>query len=168
MFYRFALQSQTVWKGTGACFSKVPKSFRALKAIRKTPTCLFCKARLFICNSCKGNKNNCKVSCLETPLFWRYKENYVIRKAPEKFRDFRETGSWFWVIRFREERNLTSNVSTTFYATGYSTRKKYITSLLTWHHSLEKHRWSFEWYNLLSRHRFETYRIQNWNIRVVT
>ena len=26
-----------------------------------------------------------KVSCLETPLFWRYKENYVTRNAPEKF-----------------------------------------------------------------------------------
>ena len=68
----------------GACFSKVPKTFRALKAIRKTPTCLFCKARL---------KNNCEVSCLETPLFRRYKENYVTGKAPEKFRDFRDMGS---------------------------------------------------------------------------
>ena len=27
------------------------------------------------------------------PLFWRYKENYVTWNAPEKFRDFRETGS---------------------------------------------------------------------------
>ena len=33
--------------GQGARFSKVPKSFRARKAIRKTPTCLFCKAGLF-------------------------------------------------------------------------------------------------------------------------
>ena len=34
---------------------------------------------------CKGNKNknknNYKVSCLETPSFWRYKENYVTRKV---------------------------------------------------------------------------------------
>ena len=77
----------------GARFSKVLKPFRALKVIHKTPTRLFCEAGLFIC--CKGNKNvnNCKVSCLETPLFWRYKENYVTRKAPEKLRDFRETGS---------------------------------------------------------------------------
>ena len=36
------------------------------------------------------NKNNCKVSCLETPSFWRYKENSVTRNAPEKFRNFRE------------------------------------------------------------------------------
>ena len=39
------------------------------------------------------SKNKCKVSCLETPLFLRYKENFVTRKAPEKFRDFRETGA---------------------------------------------------------------------------
>ena len=78
----------------GACFSKVPKTFRTRKAIRKTPTRLFCYAGLFI--SFKGNKNlnNCKVSCLETPLLWRYKENYVTQDVPEKFRDFRETGPW--------------------------------------------------------------------------
>ena len=96
----------------GACFSKVPKLFgrisgdiilfisskrwrlEARKAIRKTTTCLFCKAGLLIC--CKGNKNknNCKVSCLETPSFLRYTENYVTRNIPEKFRDFRETGPW--------------------------------------------------------------------------
>ena len=76
----------------GGRFSKVPKTFRARKAIRKTPTCLSCNAGIFIC--CKGNKNksNCEVSCLETPSFWRYKENYVTRNGPEKFRDFRETG----------------------------------------------------------------------------
>ena len=53
----------------GVRFSKVPKTFRAGKAIRKTTTRSFCKADLFIC--CKGNKykNNCKVSCLETPSF---------------------------------------------------------------------------------------------------
>ena len=79
---------------SGARFSKVPRTFRARKAIRKITTCLFCKAGLFIC--CKGNKskNNGKVSCLETPSFWRYKENYVTRNTPEKFRDFRETGPW--------------------------------------------------------------------------
>ena len=63
-------------RGPGARFSKVPKTFRSRKAIRKSATCLLCKAGLFIC--CKGNKNknNCKVSCLETPSFWRYKEDY--------------------------------------------------------------------------------------------
>ena len=43
----------------------VSRKFR--KAIRKTPPRLFCEAGLFIC--CNGNKNNCKVSCLEMPLF---------------------------------------------------------------------------------------------------
>ena len=87
--------TMTSWQwGTGARFSKVPKTFRARKAIRETPTCLICKAGLFIC--CIGNKNqnNCKVSCLETPSFWRYKENYVTRIASEKSRDFWETGPW--------------------------------------------------------------------------
>ena len=72
----------------GARFSKVPKTFRARKAIRKTTTCLFCKAGLFRC--CKGNKNknNCKVSCFETPSFWRYKENYVTRIRPKSFGTF--------------------------------------------------------------------------------
>ena len=77
-----------------ACFSEVPKIFRAPKAICKTPTRLFFKAGLFIC--CKGNKNenNCKVSCLEKTSFWRYKMNYyVTRNAPEKFREFSRNGS---------------------------------------------------------------------------
>ena len=88
----------------GACFSKVPKTFRARKAIRKTTTSLFCKAGLFI--RCKGNKNqnNCKVSCLETPSFWRYEENYGTRNTSEKFRDFRETGPWPWLSRARTSR----------------------------------------------------------------
>ena len=80
--------------GPGARFMKVPRTFRARKAIRKITTCSFCKADIFTC--CKGNKNkdNSKVSCLETPSFLRYKENYVNRNTSEKFRDFRETGPW--------------------------------------------------------------------------
>ena len=76
----------------GARFSKVPRTFRARKAIRKATTCSFCKAGLFVCCKANQNKNNCKVSCLETPSFWRYKDNYVTRNTHEKFRDFRETG----------------------------------------------------------------------------
>ena len=76
----------------GARFSKVPKAFRVRKAIRKTWVCLFCKAGLFIC--CKGNKNNCKVLCLDKSSFWRYINNYVTRNVPNKFHDFRETGPW--------------------------------------------------------------------------
>ena len=53
----------------GARFSKVPRTFRARKAIRKTTNCLFCKAGLLICCKENKNKNNCKVSCLETPSF---------------------------------------------------------------------------------------------------
>ena len=55
--------------GPWARFSKVPKTFRARKAIRKTLTFKFCEAGLFIC--CKGNKNQnkCKVSCLKKPSF---------------------------------------------------------------------------------------------------
>ena len=91
------------WTGTrtGARFSKVPKAFRARKAIRKTPACLFCKAGLFICRKGNKNKNNCKVSCLNTPSFWRYIDNYVTRNAPEKFRDFRETGPWRELLKLR-------------------------------------------------------------------
>ena len=90
-------ESLDLWPG--ARFSKVPTTFRARKASRKTTTCLFCKAGLFIC--CKGskNENNCKVSCLETPSFWRYKENCVTRNTPETFRDFRETGPWLRRLR---------------------------------------------------------------------
>ena len=55
--------------GPGARFSKVPKTFRARKAIRETPTCLICKAGLFICCIGNTNQNNCKVSFLETPSF---------------------------------------------------------------------------------------------------
>ena len=51
----------------GARFSKDPKTFRARKAIRETPTCLICKAGLFICCIAHKNQNNCKVSCLEAP-----------------------------------------------------------------------------------------------------
>ena len=36
-------------------FSKVPKTFRARKAVPKTPTHSFCKAGLF--TFCKGEKN---------------------------------------------------------------------------------------------------------------
>ena len=83
----------------GARFLKVPNFFRARKDIRKTPTRVFGEAALFI--SCKGNKNenNCKVSCLETPSFCRYKENDVTRKFSGLLRNrpqaMYDTGSCF-------------------------------------------------------------------------
>ena len=49
-FFFFFLTCQS-----GSRLLKVPKTFRARKAIRRTPTLLFCKAGLFI--RCKGNKN---------------------------------------------------------------------------------------------------------------
>ena len=95
MLYGNLEQGRRQMKQTRGPFLESPKTFRARKAIRKITTCIFCKADLFTC--CKGNKNknNDKVSYLETPSFWRYKENYVTRKTPEKFRDFRETGPRF-------------------------------------------------------------------------
>ena len=39
----------------GARYAKVPKTLRAQKIMRKTPTRSFCEAGLFTC--CKGNKN---------------------------------------------------------------------------------------------------------------
>ena len=56
-------------------------AFWTRKAIRKITTCLFCKASLFICCKWNKKKNNCKISCLETSLFWRYKEYYVTRNT---------------------------------------------------------------------------------------
>ena len=72
----------------GLVSQKSLKTFRTWKAIHRTPTHLFCEAGLLIC--CKGNKNlnNCKVSCFETPLFWRYKECYVTRNHPITFGTF--------------------------------------------------------------------------------
>ena len=77
-------------KRPAARFSKVPKTFRARKAISKPAY----SVRLIFWYVVKGIqlKNNCKFLCLETPPFWRYKEKYVTRNSPEKFRDFRQTG----------------------------------------------------------------------------
>ena len=62
------------------------------------------------------SKNNCKVSCLETPSFWRYKENYVTRNTPEKFRDFRETGPR---IDSQEILHFFCAILMWYYTTGY-------------------------------------------------
>ena len=80
----------TAYQLPRARFSKVPKTFRFRKAIRKTPTRLFCKAGLFIC--CEGDKNhnNCKVSCLRRDAFFLKKRQLSPEMRPK---DFRETGS---------------------------------------------------------------------------
>ena len=75
--------------GSGARFSKIPKTFRARKAIRETPTCLLCKAGLFTCFI--GNKNLKNFAKFRAPRRLRCEDTKRIM-SPEKSRDFRETG----------------------------------------------------------------------------
>ena len=128
------LDTKTVLKA-GARFSKVKRTFQARKSIRKTTACLFCKVGLLIC--CKGNKNknNCKVSWLETPSFWRYKENYVTRNTPEKFRDFRETGpsNFNYHIRTRAVKSVVLGV--TFWKKFFFLSPGNSSIQLSWRHS---------------------------------
>ena len=58
---------------SGAQFSKLPTTFWAQKAFRKNETPYSLK--LVFSYVVKGikNENNCKVSCLEMPLLWRYR-----------------------------------------------------------------------------------------------
>ena len=75
-------------------FLQSPETFRARKAIRKTATRLFSEAGLFICCKVKKNQNNCRISWLEMPSFWRYKENYLTRKRSGLSRN----GPLGWVL----------------------------------------------------------------------
>ena len=52
---RLLLHGELYFSASGARLSKVPKTFRARKAIPKLPTSSFSKAGPLIC--CKGNKN---------------------------------------------------------------------------------------------------------------
>ena len=77
-----------------ARFSKVPKTFRARNAIRETPTCLICKAGLFV--RCRGIKIKITAKfCASRRL--RFEDTKRIM-SPEmrakKSRDLRETGPW--------------------------------------------------------------------------
>ena len=78
--------------GPEAGFSKVPKTFRARKAICGTANPSFWKADLLTCF--QGNKklNDCEVWRLKSSPFLRYTENCDTRKWSVKFRDVRETG----------------------------------------------------------------------------
>ena len=80
-------------RGLGPVSRNSRKVFGSEKPLVKLrPACL---VKLVFSYVVEGTKiNNCIVSCLETPSFWRYKENYATRNAPENFRDFRETGPW--------------------------------------------------------------------------
>ena len=51
----FSSGGHTLLLSPGVRYTKYPKTLRARKAIRKTPTRLFCKVGLFTC--CKGNQN---------------------------------------------------------------------------------------------------------------
>ena len=68
-------------------FSKVPKTLRARKAILKTPTRLFVK--LVVSNVVIQIKITAKFRDTEHLRF----EDTKRIMSPEKFRDFRETGS---------------------------------------------------------------------------
>ena len=74
----------------GVRFSKDPKTLRARKAIRKTPTRLFCKAGfLYVV---KGIKIKITAKFCDTEHS-RFEDTKRII-SPEKFRVFRETGPW--------------------------------------------------------------------------
>ena len=72
--------AQTCLKGNCARYSKVPKTFRDRKAIRKTPTCLFCNA----CLSYAVNRIKIKVTVkfhASRRLRFEGTKNYVARKV---------------------------------------------------------------------------------------
>ena len=76
----------------GACFSKVPETFRARKGICETANQLVWKGDLLTRFQGNKKKNDFEIWLLKSSPFLRYKGNCDIRKWPVKFRDFRETG----------------------------------------------------------------------------
>ena len=64
----------------GARFSKVPKTFRALKAICEIANRLFWKSDLLTCFQGNKNKNNCEVWRIKCSPFLSYKGNCDTRK----------------------------------------------------------------------------------------
>ena len=75
----------------GARFSKVPKTFRARKAICEIANRLFWKADLLTCFKGNKKKNNFEVWWIKCFPFLSYKGMCDTRKWPVKFRDFWET-----------------------------------------------------------------------------
>ena len=85
--------------GPGARFLKVPKTFRARKAICEIANRLFWKADLLTCFQGNKKKNNCELWRIKCSPFLSYKGNCDTRKWPVKFRDFWETAPWcYWAI----------------------------------------------------------------------
>jgi len=82
-----------LWR-SGARLSKVPKTFRARKAICETVNRLFWKADLSIWSQGNKKQNGCEVWRLKSSPFLRYKGNCDTPKQPVKFLDFRQTDPW--------------------------------------------------------------------------
>ena len=70
---------------------------------------------------------SCKISLLETPSFWRYKENYVARNSLEKFRDFQETAPDHFLLlpveRSNRNPNATQEPQNQFFASLTETKR---------------------------------------------
>ena len=91
----------------GASLSKVRRTFRVRKATRKTPTCLFCKAGLFIC--CKGNKNKNNSSVLPRHAFVLKIQRELCPPSPKctrKVSGLRETGPWGVTVFLESHENF--------------------------------------------------------------
>ena len=88
----------------GACFSKVPRTFRARKASYQTAFHLFWKANLLTCFKCKKNHEDCEVWWLRTSALRRYVENCGARKVSGVLRNRplqRSISNFLWVIRHK-------------------------------------------------------------------
>ena len=72
----------------GARFSKVPRTFRARKAIRKITTCLFCKTGLFICCKVMKIKITSKFRASRRHRFEDTKRNMSPEIRPKSFGSF--------------------------------------------------------------------------------
>ena len=90
-----------------AGISNVPRTFRARKAIRKTTTCLFCKAGLLICSKGNKNKNNCQVSCLVLKVQRELRHPKYARKVSGLSRNRPLAVNDFFRNKFSDEMKVT-------------------------------------------------------------
>ena len=70
-----------LWTAFRARFSKVPELFGHEKPFVKLRPAYSVKLVFSDVVKWKKNQNNCRISWLEMPSFWRYKENYLTRKG---------------------------------------------------------------------------------------
>ena len=87
----------------GARFSKVPKTFLARKAIRKTPTAYSVKLVFSLCFKGNENLNNCKVSCLKTPSFKGTKRIMSPEMRPKRFGTFEKRAPGVFKVLIQRE-----------------------------------------------------------------